>query len=175
MIADSLQVGDLCVMTQSRRFDVLNGYRHTFPAETELEIRKIGAGKVLMRGEERSFWVDKFDFEERPLGDGVLPPLIVPIDRSDPKYRALGQMPSPDHLSPADPRLDWFWRDVAEFARKRGFCSEYDKIADQFGVPGREREFTVKRELSGLTVTTKVTARSQAEADATVDAALKSA
>jgi len=81
--------------------------------------------------------------------------------------------PSADLLSPTDPRLDWFWDKVAEYATNKGLCSDYDKVCKHFGLPGRKREYTVRKKVGDLEFATKVMARSQEEADKLVEEAMK--
>ena len=64
-----------------------------------------------------------------------------------------------------DPRIDWIWRKIAAYASDRGYCDEFDSLCDDLGIPGREREFTVEHTIGGYAVRSRVTARSQVEAD----------
>lgn len=64
-----------------------------------------------------------------------------------------------------DPRIDWIWRKIAAYASYRGYCDEFDSLCDDLGIPGREREFTVEHTIGGYAVRSRVTARSQVEAD----------
>ena len=71
-----------------------------------------------------------------------------------------------------DPRIDWIWRKIAAYASYRGYCDEFDSLCDDLGIPGREREFTVEHTIGGYAVRSRVTARSQVEADAKFKEAL---
>lgn len=71
-----------------------------------------------------------------------------------------------------DPRIDWIWRKIAAYASYRGYCDEFDSLCDDLGIPGREREFTVEHTIGGYAVKSRVTARSQVEADAKFKEAL---
>lgn len=84
-----------------------------------------------------------------------------------PKPRKLGETPE-GMIAPDDPRLAWLWEDAAKYADKSGYCSYYDRISNELGIPGRERKIQVTVKVNGLDVTTTVTARSTAQAEAIV-------
>jgi hypothetical protein len=95
----------------------------------------------------------------RPAAGGS----VFRITRSDVfrPTRALGEVP--EGAIPADdPRVSWLFEDAARLANRLGLCSDFDRIADALGVPGRERMFTIKLAVSeGVDITAKVTARSK--------------
>jgi hypothetical protein len=75
--------------------------------------------------------------------------------------RNIGQVP-PDGLDVDDPRIQWIWDDAIRLADRLGLCRDFDKIADELGIPGREREFTLKYDVTpGVNLTAKVKARSK--------------
>lgn len=72
-------------------------------------------------------------------------------------------------ISPDDPGLEWLWTRAAQVADAAGHCSEYDKLCDILGIPGREKEHTITINLSGgLKVTGKAKATSRAKAEAII-------
>ena len=91
---------------------------------------------------------------------------VAPPASEKPKPRKLGTPPEGDHIAPDDPRIAWFWKDVARFANAQGYCSYYDQIAEKFGIPGRERDFNVSATISGITVNARIKSTSQKLADA---------
>lgn len=95
----------------------------------------------------------------RPLAGG----LIIRLDPAKVRLveRQIGEVP-PGAITPEDPRIQWLFEDAERLARRMGLCSDFDKITDALGVPGRERTFTVQvASAAGVEVTAKVTARSQ--------------
>lgn len=117
-------------------------------------IKSVKKAKLLLYGPDdagnsRTYWFYKRD--------------IAPVGT---RFRKLGQPPEgEDVLDPNDPRLAWFWEDVANYADQQGFCRVFDELADDLGVPGRLRPFTVKTEVNGFPANVKVKAHSQAEAE----------
>lgn len=95
-------------------------------------------------------------------------------DPNAPKPRGLGEVPE-GMISPEDPRLAWLWEDAAKVANMSNHCGEYDKICDKLGIPGREREFKIKKEVNGFEVAKRFKARSKAQAEKMFDAELSSA
>lgn len=176
-VSATLQVGDRLVAARQFHISTTMGYNRRLPEGAEVVVAKPGGKSALLRytAGAFSFWVEKSYYIDELHGDENLP-FLRPAGEDYVPPRRLGEVPTEgDVLSPADPRLDWFWQDMATYADKKGYCAQYDSIVAAFGVPGRPRDFTVRRDLGGLVVTTTVRARSQVEADAMVDAALKSA
>jgi len=88
--------------------------------------------------------------------------LLAPIDRP---LRHLGDVPD-SGIAADDPRLDYLWRDAAALADMTGHCSEYDRLCDVLGIPGRERSFAVRIQVAqGVELRGTVVARSYAEAE----------
>ena len=69
--------------------------------------------------------------------------------------------PQDGDILPDDPRLAWLWRATAREATNSGHCSEYDKICDRLGIPGRERDFSISFTVGGLVMNTRVSATSK--------------
>lgn len=114
------------------------------------EVRRVSTNKVMVRFGGRHGWVNKSDF--------------TPVDPNAPKPRKLGETPE-GMIAIDDPRIDWIWRDAAQYAANRGYCGYYDSIASELGIPGRERNFKVKATVHGMLGTFSVKARSKAEAE----------
>lgn len=99
----------------------------------------------------------------------------IALDPNAPKPRKVGEKPEGDHIDADDPRIQWIFVDAAKIATRKGHCSVYDDIADELGVPGRERSFTIKRTVNGFEVSKKFTARSKKLAEAEFDKELVTA
>lgn len=67
-------------------------------------------------------------------------------------------------LDPNDPRLEWFWDRLSEYAEKRNYCSEYDSIIAQLGLPPRKRTHAVEINVNGVIFNAKAMARTVEEA-----------
>lgn len=82
-----------------------------------------------------------------------------------PKPRKLGTPPEgQDVILPTDKRVEWLFQDAAKLADRMGYCSVFDKIADELGIPGRMRDITVDTKINGVNVRATIKARSTAEA-----------
>lgn len=78
--------------------------------------------------------------------------------------RRLGEVPE-GSISADDPRIAWLFEDAMRLADRLGLCSDFDRIADALGVPGRTRTFNIKVAVAeGLEITAKVEARSKKQA-----------
>lgn len=90
--------------------------------------------------------------------------------------RRLGKKPDDTedmtYIGTDHPGIQWLFEDMGRYATDQGWCSQYDALVARLGIPGRPREFDVVRQHNGLAFTTRVRARSQAEANQLVDAAL---
>lgn len=137
-------------------------YRH-IENGTEGYITRMGSASMLVRfpirdGRESSVWIEAVHLE----------PVVV--DPNAPVPRKLGEKPEGEEfIGPDHPGLQWLWEDAAQVADRYGHCSEYDKIADNLGIPGRKRKYNVKVPLTGEgvsgTVIISVEARSRSEAE----------
>lgn len=81
-----------------------------------------------------------------------------------PKIRKIGEVPE-GGIAPDDPRLAWLWDDAAKVADRSGYCSYYDRIAEQLDIPGRVRDIGVSIKHNGVTLTATVKARTRKEAE----------
>jgi len=79
-------------------------------------------------------------------------------------FRRLGEVPE-GAISPDDPRIEWLWNDAARLAERMNHCSEYDRMCDLLGIPGRERKIGVALDVDGIKVKADVIARSKGEAE----------
>jgi len=83
-----------------------------------------------------------------------------------PKPRKIGVPPEgEDVILPTDPRLKWLWDDANKLASNSGYCSVFDRIADQLGIPGRLRDIIVNTKVNGVDISATVRARSTGEAE----------
>lgn len=87
--------------------------------------------------------------------------------------RKLGTTPEGEHISTDDPRIQWLWADLAKYAENKAWCTEYDKLADAVGIPGRERDFKVSQPLGGIVIHATIKARSLGEATDKLNTQLK--
>lgn len=151
---NQFQVGQAVVFTEEYQdYPIGQPWNRTtyFKADVNTStatVVKVNARKILVRIEGKgSFWVGPYN--------------IKPLDANAPMLRKLGETPPDGAISIHDPHLQWIWEDMATFAEQQNWCSEYDKLADKFGIPGRERNFTVKLTINGLDIATKIKARSK--------------
>jgi hypothetical protein len=96
----------------------------------------------------------------------------------DPNYvpppppRKLGQRPDPEdwpegvELIDVDhPGIQWLFDDLGAYADGKGWCSEYDRLCRDVGIPGRPQDYNVTRTLNGIQIRATIKARSQQEAN----------
>jgi len=75
--------------------------------------------------------------------------------------RKLGEVPA-GSIAADDPRIAWLFEDAMRLADRLGLCSDFDRIADALGVPGRTRTFNIKIPAGdGIEIVAKVEARSK--------------
>ncbi len=93
------------------------------------------------------------------------PVFRISSERVRPVLRPLGQVPE-GGIEPDDPRVAWIFEDAGRLADRLGLCSDFDRIAEGIGAPGRERIFTITFDVTeGMSLTAKVTARSRKQAE----------
>lgn len=124
-------------------------------------LRGVTNGKGNVRSRTKSIVVPKDEL-----------PNYIDVDTPAVPKRKLGETPEGDHIAINDPRIAWIWKDTGAAANKYGLCSTYDSFADKLGIPGREREFTVTRNIGGFSVRRKFLAQSQSDAETKFDAEL---
>jgi len=56
--------------------------------------------------------------------------------------RALASVADGDEIHPADPRVAHIWRKASRIATARGYCSEYDAIAEALNLPEVELDYS---------------------------------
>lgn len=103
-----------------------------------------------------------------PNGEAWDEAAIAAAKAAKPKPRKIGVAPEGDFIAPDDPRIAWLWEDAEKIATRHGYCGYYDQITESLGIPGREREFSVRIKVNGIDLTGRVMARTQKEADAKV-------
>ena len=97
--------------------------------------------------------------------------IFQPVDPNAPKPRKLGDKPEgDDYLDSNDPRIQWIFDDMGAYATNSSYCSTYDKLMGELGLPGRPKDFTITEDINGFTVSKKYKARSKKEAQALFDA-----
>lgn len=174
------QVGDGVVLPEPRSAERVNSYTYDdLPSGTQFVITRVYSQRVQVRTIER--------FSD---GDGGRRARSYTFDRSLLNYddsavvttgsgtprRRLGQKPQDTEdmqfIGIDHPGIQWLFEDMGTYATNQGWCPQYDALVARLGIPGRPRPFTVTRDINGITITTTVAARSQAEANNIVDRAL---
>ena len=152
----------------------IGGYgRASFPEGSIVEISRVNTETYWVRGEARTtYGVETASVAVEIANFGKY---VTPVDPNAPKPRKLGEVPDGDYISPDDPRLAWLWEDAAKLATKRGYCSQYDAIADALDIPGRERNISIKKTVNGIEMSLKIKARSKKEAEQLFYEAINSA
>lgn len=159
-------VGDKFVLIKelSNRRTVSGYSRESFAEGTEMTVTRVLNSGVWLKGSYESYYSSR-NVASVSLSFEELEEYTTVPDPNAPKPRALGEVPE-GMIGPDDPRIAWLWDDAAKFATQKGYCEQYDKLADALDIPGRERNFTVVRNLNGLEVSVKVKARSRKLAEA---------
>lgn len=171
-------VGQILTMKKSYRARYIGSYYSTsaFDGGFQVTVTKAGPSSIWLRGETtvgdvRTLPFAIGDMTEETLADWFEEAVLDP---NAPKPRKLGEVPE-DGIAPDDPRIAWLWEDAAKLATRQGHCSTYDKMCDSLGIPGRPRQFTVKRNVNGFDISKKFTATSKKLAESMFDAELKEA
>ncbi|NQX36271.1 hypothetical protein [Herbiconiux sp. VKM Ac-2851] len=118
--------------------------RAAFSKDEELLVTSTGAGWVNVKRANNTgpvFWLSLDDVRHPARRLGEVPEGSLPAD---------------------DPRIAWMFEDAMRLADRLGLCSDFDRIADALGVPGRTRTFSIKVVAAeGIEITAKVEARSR--------------
>lgn len=91
---------------------------------------------------------------------------VIAVEYGQVSYpsRSLGEVPE-GMIDPEDPRLQWLWEDAGKLATRLDLCSDYDRLTEALGIPGRMRVWTIEFEsVDGVQLTAKVEARSKRQA-----------
>jgi len=173
-----LEVGTRLKLRIDQRGRYIGSYgtAATIPADTEVEIRKVGTASVWVRGEATIYGYPQtvtVPVYLDPKNSDAVESIFEILDPNAPRPRQIGETPE-GGIDIDDPRIAWIWEDAARVATKARHCVEYDKLCDELGAPGRERSFTVKRNVNGFDVSKKFKARSKKLAEAMFDAELPS-
>lgn len=164
-----INVGDIITVNPDTRYDRAGD---SYPRRLEvgsihLRVTRVYTDKVMARGpllgagEEASVYVWRQDIVTVNEGGTVRKLGLKPEDT-----------PEMTHIAIDDPRIQWLFDDMAEFATRQRYCSQYDQLCAQLGIPGRKRKFTGNTVIGGVTFRGDVEARSQEEADVMVRTAL---
>jgi hypothetical protein len=140
----------------------------TIEEGSTVSLTRTGPSSVWVRGTRARNRGWDSEFVTIPLGIADAAEYLGGVDPNRPIPRKLGEVPE-GGIAPDDPRLAWLWEDAGKVATKAGHCKTYDDLCDQLGIPGRERDFTVKRTLKGFEVSKKFKARSKKQAEALFD------
>lgn len=54
------------------------------------------------------------------------------------------------HIHLDHPGIQWLFRDMASYAENKHWCSEYDSLASDLGIPGRDRNYIIDVERGGV-------------------------
>jgi len=172
-----LHEGQVLTLKHNISGQYIGGYygHTTIPSDTEVVIQKVGKQSIWVRGVEQNYpnMARTLPIYVDPSDNEALDTYFNEVDPNAPRPRRIGEAPE-GAISVDDPRIAWIWEDAARVATKSGHCSEYDKLCDELGAPGRERSFTVKRNVNGFDVSKKFKARSKKLAEAMFDAELPS-
>lgn len=174
------EVGDRVLLREGGEFYRLNtSNRYTLREGQPFEVTRVVIGGLHVRtiGTIHNRWSGR---EERMT-------FAISFDRLDsadpnaPRPRKLGEMPDPEKVNLPDgvpligidhPGIQWLFDDMGAYADKQGYCSQYDALCVKLGIPGRPRDFSVKKTIGGIEVTATIKARSQREANEAFQAAL---
>lgn len=161
----TLEVGqELNVTAPYTNYSIGGGYRRTFEPGSTVTVTRVTKEGGWIRGA-----AARGDEVTLPfLGDPA--EFFGPTDPNAPRPRKLGEKPEGDeYLDPNDPRLQWLWDDLAKYADRKSWCDTYDKLANDIGIPGRPKDFTISEVINGFSVSKKINARSKAEAQRIFD------
>lgn len=163
---DHYSVGDtFTLLKRVSGAPIGNSYsRATIDEGVTVTLTKVYKSSVWVRGER--FNANPWDSPEVTLPVAVerISEFLGTADPNAPKPRKLGEVPE-GMIATDDPRIAWIWEDAGKYATRVNHCSEYDKICDAIGIPGRIRSFTIKKEIKGFTISRKYDARSKKEAE----------
>lgn len=160
LVGETVRQGDRVRVTRSVSSTVINGYiNRTVRPEWELRITRVGHEQLWVRSDDRgeSFSIYRGDLE------------FFQDDPNAPARRPLGQKPddTPEmtYISQDDPRIQWLWDDLGQFAKGKRWCGDYDDLALKMGIPGRKQNFNTRMDVGGLVIAATIEARTQDEAD----------
>lgn len=184
LVGEEVNVGDIVTVNRempaqyrlntNMRFDLTPGQRFTVTRvnSTNLTIRTVNALEITEEtgwGGRRTVWKEaSFSVDRMFLmfeDANYVPP---------PPPRKLGKMPTREELSlPEDveligidhPGIQWLWNDMGRYAEEQGYCNQYDALCVKLGIPGRPRDFEVRKTINGVDVRATIKARSQREAN----------
>lgn len=166
-----LEVGqELVVKETLTGYPVGGGGVTSFTAGSTVRVTRIFKESVWLKGVGVSYGskVDR-TVPFYPHSEGSYDRYFGLTDPNAPKPRKLGEVPEGDHIAIGDPRIQWIFDDMATYADNSGYCSTYDTLADELGIPGRPRDFTISETINGFVIKKKYKARSRVEAQALFD------
>jgi hypothetical protein len=165
-------VGDIVeVIDENEYYRMNTTHRYRLQPGDQLEVRQVFHESVNVRTVLAKYnrWTGRNEHMSFSLNKAQV--RLLNPDR--PLPRKLGQKPDdPNLIDVNDPRIQWLFDDMGAYADNQGWCPQYDTLCVRLGIPGRPRDFEVKRTIGGIELRTTVKARSQREANELVDAAL---
>jgi hypothetical protein len=175
------QVGDGVILPSFRSAERLGAYTYdTIPGGTQFVITRVYSQRVQVRtieqfsdgnggwrGRSYTFYRDDLNYDDSVTEEQVV---------STTGRRRLGKKPEDteemQYIGIDHPGIQWLFEDMGTFATEQGWCSQYDALVTRLGIPGRPRDFTVRREVGGIEMTAVVKARSQREANEMIERAI---
>jgi hypothetical protein len=151
--------------------DQYYGPIRTLPEGTVVTVTRVNVNTIWIRGYYSTMNEATLSISTDPE---VIQKYFGELDPNTPRPRRLGETPE-GMIDPNDPRIAWIFEDMGTIATREGYCGYYDTLADKVGFPGRIRDFTIKRDIGGFSVSRKYKAKSRKEAEALFDAELKEA
>lgn len=170
VVGEAVRVGDAVTVNRLLRreprvnsnnvkdLDIGERFFVTRVYSNRLIIRTVEYQDPIDQWEERKQWSFSLSRESvQFLDENYVPP---------PPPRRLGTKPEGEEfIDVDDPRIQWIWNDLGEYADRKNWCPQYDELCRDVGVPGRPRDFNVTRTLNGIQIRASIKARSQAEAN----------
>lgn len=153
--------------------------RFDLPAGTRLVVTRVYTETLQVRSVETFSVVETRNYNRNQVQRNV----SFSIDRrwlrpDDPDWtpppppRKLGVRPAeedwPEGVELIDvdhPGIQWLFDDLGAYADGKGWCSEYDRLCRDVGIPGRPQDYNVTRTLNGIQIRATIKARSQQEAN----------
>jgi hypothetical protein len=158
----SVRVGDRLELTRTTRLDGPQIYGRDYLNGTVFEVIRVYGQSVHTRpiGLRNNQIVILRDHHTERLR-------VLAAGEQAKKSRAYGTMPEGVEglIDPRDPGLQWFWDDVSAYAEESSYCSVFDTVLKELGLPPRKTMHTATINHKGLDLTARIMARTQEEAN----------
>lgn len=166
-----VRVGDRVQFIQNQQsYTQMSPSRRTFrvPADEILEVTRVYNDSVNVRTITPRTFRQSYDTVTKNVSFQVDKRMLRWHDPDAPQPRKLGQKPEDTdemiYVSTDDPGIQWLWEDMATFAEGKRWCSQYDELAAELGIPGRPDDHEVSITVNGVEFFTEIRAHSEAEA-----------